>query len=762
MAFSTQSAVSDGTLVTLQLTIKYIDQADVTVFINDVEQVEGVNYTWATANSIQFTVAVPIGQVVLLVRRTQLAEPLHVFADGAVFNNSTMDENFEQLLFVAQEAQEGSQLTDIFNDVNMHDNTFFNLSPAVLPTSPVTLEQMQDFAFDSAAILRQDLANPSTASPAKGVSMVIGSIRAVTSLSQLRALDKTAPGITAELLGSPGLPFRLDLADTTSADDGIGVIVATDGGRWKRPVPQQGTWVTLSQFGAVQGGNATAAFIAAAEYLLGQFNPGGTILVDGTYTVTAGAVNFWNILAAEQGITPATDFLPSGDLVRGTFLGLQGLGYNYSRLNVTGAGDAFTWGNFTAINNKRAMSHRVDGIEFRGPGAVGHTSQVIIAGAQGFSTITTASAGTTNTNTRCLVFQECVPTASVTNCRFRYFQEAVHQTYGFGFVADGNTIQYCNIGYFFDAGVTTWDVRSGNEVEVCAVGVFSKNTANGKIGAAVIEANLAGCDVLVWVSKYLDIGCGTWGEGSPQNLVLRGDLTAPSLPNSGITIRDAVGLNVHSNGGLVNFRAVGCAMNTLGEHFALNSGEQFRNVVYDNCTLNEGPFNLASITLDGANFKDITVLGPTINGAIADFPVRPPLSKKGVTVTSSNTAVKGFALNVANMETTARLEIVGYKRSSAAADMQMQTQRYVGVVQRFFNGATVVQFSTTESMTSAHTSTGANAPVNVATPSVVVTGGTGATQNVEFRFPTGTSTSSTAWNFWEVTVHNESDAVTFE
>lgn len=606
-------------------------------------------------------------------------------------------------------------------------------------------------------VLRDDLANGSD--PTKGASMLGGGIRAVGSIAELRTLVKTAPGTVAKVLGMPGLPFKLDLADLSSADDGIGVVVAADGGRWKKPVPQQGTWVALSQFGAVQGGNATAAFIAAAEYLLGQTNPGGTILVDGTYTVTAGAVNFWDILAAEQGITPATDYLPNGELVRGTFLGLQGLGYEYSRLNVTGAGDAFTWGNFTAINDKRAMSCRIDGIEFRGPGAIGHTSQVIISGAQGFSTTTTALAGTTNTNIRCLVFKEVVPTATVTNCRFRYFQEAIHQTYGFGFIADSCTVQYCNIGMFFDAGVTTWEVRSGNEIEVCAVGVYSRNTANGKIGAAVIEANLAGCDLLMWVSKFLTLD-GTWFEGSLKNVVMRGDLFAPSIPNSGITFRNIVGLNINNNGGVKDLAAIRCAMNTLGEVYDVNSGESFINILYEDCTLSEGPFNMASISISGVATRDqIKVIGRSFNGATADYPSRPALIKKGLTTTSSATAVKAFSLTVLNSDTTARIEIIGYKKSTLAADMQMQTQRYVGVIRRFSGAATVVQFSATESITTAHTATGANAPVNVATPSVVVTGAVGATQDVEFRFPTGTAAAGTADNFWEVRIDNESDSI---
>ena len=261
--------------------------------------------------------------------------------------------------------------------------------------------------------------------------------------------------------------------------------------------------VRLKQFGAVDGTDATASFVAAGEFLLGKDDPGGTIHVDGEYTLGVTGVNWWDILAAQQGITPATDYLPNGNLVRGTYLALEGDGYERSKINVVAGADGLVWGNYTSISDKRAMSGHVTGIDFAGPGAVGHTAQIIVSGAQGYSTITHSLAGTTDTTTRCLVFEECVPNTFVVDCRFRYFQEAVHQTYGFGFIADRNDIQYCNIGYYFDTGVTTWSVLGGNEVEVCAIGVFSMQTSNGYIGPAVIEANLAGCDVLVFISKYL-------------------------------------------------------------------------------------------------------------------------------------------------------------------------------------------------------------------------------------------------------------------
>ena len=625
-------------------------------------------------------------------------------------------------------------------------------------------------------IYKANLASPTGASNiGYGSSTVADALDSTTSslqvvvhtVEELRALPKVGVYNRAVLSGSNtggGTGnFYLDLSDNTTTDDGgITYVNPSDGARWKREVV--GSSVNLSWFDT-RGTEVSGAFIRAAKYLLSKPRPGGTINVDGDYTLAAGLVNFWDILALAQNITTATNYYPNGELVRGTFIGLQGTGYNRSRLKITGSGKAFTWGYFSAIDSKRAMSCRVDRIDFEGPGVMGHTSQVIIPGAQGFSTTTVGNAGTTNIDTTCLYLAEVVPGSSVTNCRFRYFQEGVNQRYGFGFVADGNDTQYCNIGYLFDAGVTTWSIRDGNEIEVCGIGIFSRQTVNGYIGAAVIEANLAGCDILVYCSKYIT-SIGTWFEGSNKNVVLRGDIFSAILPNSNITFIKAIGLNVDSNGGVVNFLADRCAMNLLGEKYAVSTGERFRDVLYQSCTVEAGleitPFDMSSITLDGAPWSGIKVTGSTANGKLDDVSSRSAITKKGLTTTTSTTPVKAFSILVGNSETTARIEITGYKRASQSDSMQVQSYKYVGVLQRFVGGSTVIQFSTTESVVSSYSSTGSNSPISVASPTVTVTGAETAQQTVQFNFPTGVASGATAWSMWEVKINNESDAIKFE
>ena len=142
MAYSTQRAESDGTLQDLGLEIEFIDRENVAVFIDDVLQEPGVDFEWVDDTLIHFTNPVPDGSAVLLQRNTALADVLNIFTLGAVFDNPTMDENFKQLLFIAQEAREGSTLEEVFRNLNMHGFRIQNLGAGTEPADAVNRAQL--------------------------------------------------------------------------------------------------------------------------------------------------------------------------------------------------------------------------------------------------------------------------------------------------------------------------------------------------------------------------------------------------------------------------------------------------------------------------------------------------------------------------------------------------------------------------------------------------------------------------------------------
>jgi hypothetical protein len=134
--------------------------------------------------------------------------------------------------------------------------------------------------------LRQSLAS---SDPDFGTAMVIGSVRYVDSYAALRLLPKT--GTPKATVFAPGIAgdFYLDTADTTSAEI-IGIlIVAADGGRWKRA---DQSMPNLEWFEIVGGttSDQTARIQSVIDLYPGKeiFAPALTYRVDGSLEVKAG------------------------------------------------------------------------------------------------------------------------------------------------------------------------------------------------------------------------------------------------------------------------------------------------------------------------------------------------------------------------------------------------------------------------------------------------------------------------------------------
>lgn len=150
MANSLMQLVSDGNLSVVPLTIKFFEQSHIGVYIDDVAlPTAGYSYVWSGATTITITPTVALGVEVSIRRRTPADYVLHDFQAGAVFSETSIDENFRQDLFLLQEAREQSLVTDLYSNLDMHGNKVRNLGDAVLGRDATPLSQVQRIIADS-------------------------------------------------------------------------------------------------------------------------------------------------------------------------------------------------------------------------------------------------------------------------------------------------------------------------------------------------------------------------------------------------------------------------------------------------------------------------------------------------------------------------------------------------------------------------------------------------------------------------------------
>ena len=209
MAFSTQRVVSDGSLVLLTIDIDYFERDEIAVFFDGI--LDALPWAWvgSTERKISFTPAVPNGVEVLIRRSTKLDTVLHEFQLGAAFTEDSVDENFAQILHIAQEAVEGGSLGDIFNDLDMHGYKIKNTGTATDPTDVVTFQQFS--THDAAIIGYRDQAAASAAAAAVSAANAAAAVTA----REPFLLDRANHTGTQAISTVTGLQAALDAKQAT-------------------------------------------------------------------------------------------------------------------------------------------------------------------------------------------------------------------------------------------------------------------------------------------------------------------------------------------------------------------------------------------------------------------------------------------------------------------------------------------------------------------------------------------------------------------
>lgn len=106
--YSIQKMVSDGTLSTIVLGIQYLQRNDIYIRIAGEETPQSgapSGYTWSFLDNTTLKIlpVVPNGVEVVVYRRTDVDAMYNIYSQNAQFDEATIDENNQQLLYIAQE-----------------------------------------------------------------------------------------------------------------------------------------------------------------------------------------------------------------------------------------------------------------------------------------------------------------------------------------------------------------------------------------------------------------------------------------------------------------------------------------------------------------------------------------------------------------------------------------------------------------------------------------------------------------------------------
>ena len=306
---STTTFLGNGATV-FPLPFRFFDNADLRVYRIDTTtgaatlQVLGTDYTLTGAGEPEvsgnatgvLTLSAPLsigGPNLYIERVMEVEQPTDIVNQGNFFADIHEDA-FDRMTMLIQQgigqsnnafrAAIGDPLPARTPAVAARRNQFagFDSDGNLIPLAPPN---------DSAAGLALILAD--TVNPSNGAARIGRGGQVVSSIAALRTLVSSSASKHAFVTGyyaqgdGGGGPYYLDAADVISADNGGTIIVAADGGRWKRI----GTAVSVKTFGA-KGDNVAndttaiqACFDYCTEFGAVAFFPQGTYVIDNTVTL---------------------------------------------------------------------------------------------------------------------------------------------------------------------------------------------------------------------------------------------------------------------------------------------------------------------------------------------------------------------------------------------------------------------------------------------------------------------------------------------
>lgn len=210
--YSVQIAVSDGTLTRIALSIEYFEKDDITLYRNLelTPLVLGTDWQWDGDTHINLltNIPVPLGSYITVRRNTNIDRAFNIYDGGAAFSRETLDENFKQMIYLAQEFTEGNGLTGLYFPLDMHGFQIKNLGAPTDPKDAVTKQYVdaantaQDTVFANGQAAQDAAVAASQAVQDSRLAMLEGTFVAVTNSYEWVSTTTT---LTDTL--TPGLVF---------------------------------------------------------------------------------------------------------------------------------------------------------------------------------------------------------------------------------------------------------------------------------------------------------------------------------------------------------------------------------------------------------------------------------------------------------------------------------------------------------------------------------------------------------------------------
>lgn len=158
----------DGSTVLFSFTFEYIEATDIEVSVDNVT-VATTEYALANSTTIEFVTAPAVGAAIRIYRNTTVNDPKATFFPGSAIRAQDLNDNFEQILFVTQEADAISERAEAAAD-QAQIATAAAQAASASATAAANQAQSQVNAAQAAAAAAAADANTATTDAASAIS----------------------------------------------------------------------------------------------------------------------------------------------------------------------------------------------------------------------------------------------------------------------------------------------------------------------------------------------------------------------------------------------------------------------------------------------------------------------------------------------------------------------------------------------------------------------------------------------------------------
>ena len=241
MAFKTlRTYVGDGvaTIYSIDFQLGYINKDYVYVYLTTDAYTTQVAYTWLNASQIEITTAVADGVSFNIRRVVPRDKIVNDYTDGAILREINLDNSYKQALMWLEEVEDGFVPVEdkwyLQNTLDMLQNHIINLPKPVDASSPLRLQDLQDFLIGNGSVFSH---------PTLTDRDTIDShpIEAITGLAEIIEEIQMAAN-SADITSQPNYPYEWNFPvgpvqqtemERTAGNNSIGAGGST---WWVRPV----------------------------------------------------------------------------------------------------------------------------------------------------------------------------------------------------------------------------------------------------------------------------------------------------------------------------------------------------------------------------------------------------------------------------------------------------------------------------------------------------------------------------------------------